>query len=327
MTFSKLISGTIPHNYVHGGYKRRDRGGIKPSRFIVHHWAGTAGGDARLANPSQEASANYLVYSDGTIKGQVPEEYGAWTSGSAAADNPSITIEVQNSGGQVNGNNDDPNSWPISAAAWKSLVALLSEVAKRRGFDAGSIRYHREFDATACPGGYIWHRRAQLAADARKGAGSGGTTPKPSGGGKTVSQLADEVIAGAWGNDPQRTQRLLAAGHDANAVQAEVNRRFAGGGSAPKPAAKTVAQLADEVIAGKHGNGADRQRSLGSQYAAVQAEVNRRLGGGSAPRPSVDIDALARAVIRGEYGNGAERQRRLGANYAAVQARVNQILA
>lgn len=326
MAFSPLISGTIPHNYVHGGYKRRVRG-QKPSRFIVHHWAGTAGGDTRLANPSQEASANYLVYSDGTIKGQVPEEYGAWTSGSAAADNPSITIEVQNSGGQVNGNNDDPNSWPISAKAWASLVKLLAEVAKRNGFDADNIRFHREFDATACPGGYIWHRREQLKAEARKGSGSGGTTPKPpSGGGKTVSQLADEVIAGKWGNDPARTQALLAAGHDANAVQAEVNRRYGGGSSTPKPAAKTVAQLADEVLAGKHGNGADRQRSLGHQYAAVQAEVNRRLGGGGS-KPAVNIDALARAVIRGEYGNGAERQRRLGANYAAVQARVNQLLA
>lgn len=46
-----------------------------------------------------------------------------------------------------------------------------------------------------------------------------------------------------------------------------------------------------------------------------------------APKPSVDIDALADAVIRGEYGNGEERKQRLGANYTAVQKRVNEKLA
>jgi len=50
----------------------------------------------------------------------------------------------------------------------------------------------------------------------------------------------------------------------------------------PKPKAKkTVAQMAIEVIAGKHGNGhANRRRSLGisaARYKQVRAEVNRRL--------------------------------------------------
>ena len=44
----------------------------------------------------------------------------------------------------------------------------------------------------------------------------------------------------------------------------------------PKPAVN-IGKLADEVIAGKHGNGAERKRRLGANYAAVQAEVNRRL--------------------------------------------------
>ena len=51
--------------------------------------------------------------------------------------------------------------------------------------------------------------------------------------------------------------------------------------SAPaKPAAKTVSQMATEVIAGKHGNGhAARQKSLkvsAATYAKVRAEVNKR---------------------------------------------------
>ena len=49
----------------------------------------------------------------------------------------------------------------------------------------------------------------------------------------------------------------------------------------PVPAKKTVAELADEVIAGKWGNGADREKRLtaaGYDYDAVQDRVNRLLG-------------------------------------------------
>lgn len=40
---------------------------------------------------------------------------------------------------------------------------------------------------------------------------------------KTVEQLAREVIQGKWGTNPERAQRLTAAGYDAAAVQAKVN--------------------------------------------------------------------------------------------------------
>lgn len=40
---------------------------------------------------------------------------------------------------------------------------------------------------------------------------------------KTVDELAREVLDGIWGNNPERKQRLAAAGYDYNAVQAKVN--------------------------------------------------------------------------------------------------------
>lgn len=42
--------------------------------------------------------------------------------------------------------------------------------------------------------------------------------------GKTVAELAAEVIRGLWGAGADRKQRLTAAGYDYSAVQAEVNR-------------------------------------------------------------------------------------------------------
>lgn len=40
---------------------------------------------------------------------------------------------------------------------------------------------------------------------------------------KTVAELAQEVLAGLWGNDPVRKEKLIAAGYDRDAVQREVD--------------------------------------------------------------------------------------------------------
>lgn len=111
---------------------------------------------------------------------------------------------------------------------------------------------------------------------------TGGSTPapaptpsQPSTGGKTVDELAKEVINGKWGNGADRKARLTAAGYDYSAVQSRVNAILSG-----KPPSKTVDELAREVIAGKWGNGADRKNRLtaaGYDYSAVQARVNALL--------------------------------------------------
>lgn len=44
---------------------------------------------------------------------------------------------------------------------------------------------------------------------------------------KTTDQLAEEVIAGLWGNGSDRKKRLTAAGYDYNAVQNVVNHKMA----------------------------------------------------------------------------------------------------
>ena len=99
---------------------------------------------------------------------------------------------------------------------------------------------------------------------------------------------------------------------------------MSGSAPAPAPAAPNIDALADAVIRGDYGNGEERKRCLGANYAAVQQRVNEKLSGNTPTKPAgPNIDALADAVIRGDYGNGEERKRRLGNLYAAVQARVN----
>lgn len=53
-------------------------------------------------------------------------------------------------------------------------------------------------------------------------------TPTPTPSKKSNEQIADEVIAGKWGNGDERKQRLTAAGYDYNAIQAIVNQKMGG---------------------------------------------------------------------------------------------------
>ncbi|ASU04001.1 endolysin [Streptomyces phage Jaylociraptor] len=96
---------------------------------------------------------------------------------------------------------------------------------------------------------------------------------------KTVSQIANEIIEGrgGWGNGSDRVNRLKKAGYNPTQVQAEVNRLLTPKGET-KPKL-TISQVATQVIRGDWGNGAERKSRLtkaGYNYAAVQAEVNRR---------------------------------------------------
>lgn len=89
---------------------------------------------------------------------------------------------------------------------------------------------------------------------------------------KTNDQLADEVIAGQWGNGADRKKRLTDAGYDYNAVQNAVNAKLA---------KKSNDEIAREVIAGKWGNGDDRKQRLtsaGYNYTVIQAIVNKLMG-------------------------------------------------
>lgn len=96
-----------------------------------------------------------------------------------------------------------------------------------------------------------------------------------------------------------------------------------------QPNGKTIEQLANEVIAGKHGTGSARKKSLGAQYNAVQRRVNEKLLGQKAPtKKTVNIDAVARKVYLGYYGNEPQRSGKLraeGYDPNAVQRRVNEL--
>lgn len=91
---------------------------------------------------------------------------------------------------------------------------------------------------------------------------------------KSIDEIADEVLAGKWGNGDARKQALIKAGYDYTAVQSKVNEKLTGTKTQSK---KSIDEIAREVIAGKWGNGNARKKALvnaGYDYKAVQKRVN-----------------------------------------------------
>lgn len=86
---------------------------------------------------------------------------------------------------------------------------------------------------------------------------------------KSIEKIAEEVLAGMWGNGDARKTKIQAAGYNYSEVQAAVNRLVS--------VKKTVDEIAKEVIAGKWGSGAVRKKRLanaGYNYSEVQKKVN-----------------------------------------------------
>ena len=149
---------------------------------------------------------------------------------------------------------------------------------------------------------------------------------------KSNEQIADEVIAGKWGNGSDRFNRLAQAGYDGNAIQSIVNQKLSGSTSAPKPSKKSNETIAQEVINGAWGNGEDRKNKLtaaGYDYNTIQNIVNQKLGAKPTASSKKSNEQIADEVIAGKWGNGADRKNRLtaaGYDYNSVQRIVNQKL-
>lgn len=96
----------------------------------------------------------------------------------------------------------------------------------------------------------------------------------------------------------------------------------------PTTTKKYNAEIVDEVIAGKWGNGTERKEKLtgaGYDYSKIQDIVNGKLG----KNLSKSVNEIAKEVLHGDWGNGSERKQRLiaaGYDYAAVQKRVNELI-
>lgn len=142
------------------------RGGAKITKITPHHMAGVLSVEScgnTFASSSRQASSNYGIGSDGRIGLYVDESMRSWASSNYENDRQAVTIEVSNSAV------GDP--WPISDAAWNSLVNLCVDICQRNGIKGltwtggpdGTLTCHYMFAPTACPGPTLKGRMAELA--------------------------------------------------------------------------------------------------------------------------------------------------------------------
>ena len=279
MSKSGLATISVPAyegNFTYG------RSGRNIEAITIHHMAGklTAEQCGRIFQQvGRYGSSHYGIGYNGEIASYVDEENTAWTNSNWDSNCKSVTIETSNS--EIGG------SWPVSDASLNALIKLVADIAKRNGLGTlvpgQNLTWHSMFADTTCPGDYLRSKMQYIADEANK-LNAPAPEPTPS---KSVDELAQEVIAGLWGNQPERQQRLEAAGYDYYAVQARVNEILAPA-PAPKPS-KSVDDLAREVIRGDWGNGQERKDRLtaaGYDYSTVQARVNEMLSGNKpAPKP------------------------------------------
>lgn len=73
------------------------------------------------------------------------------------------------------------------------------------------------------------------------------TVPEGEAAKKTNEEIADEVMAGKWGKDPERAEKLKAAGYDRDAIQAIVDARMKGDAQ-KEPVATSELHKGDVVV-------------------------------------------------------------------------------
>lgn len=264
--------------------------------IMIHHWGidgqrhsnvvrwlrGKAGG-----SENRGSSAHYVT-SANLVSQLVNESVAAWAC--KGANGRMIHIECR------------PE---MTKGDWATLVELCADIEERRG----SQRYtrHKDHWATACPGRYSRQlaklirdinaehkRRGNDPNDPRKRIGKAAAKkvkPAPVKAKKATGKRAYtgpslvDYLRSIGKSSSFASRRTLAHNNGIKPYtgtarqNTQLLNKLRGGGS--RSGGKTVAAMAQEVIAGRHGNGhAQRRSSLGvdaETYRKVRAEVNRRL--------------------------------------------------
>lgn len=231
-------------------------------KLTIHHWGDPSGQDPYgiinyLCRANGDSSAHAVVW-PGNVACIVNYDRASWHCGNSVGNQTSIGLEL------------DPNHIDATIETAAEYIAdLIRQGVLARDFQ---IYGHRDWSSTACPGAY-YGRLAEIKAKAVACLDGKPLPAKPAPNNApegNVDALADAVIRGDYGNDPERSRRL---GPLAERVQERVNQKLGVSASAP-----TIEQLADDVITGKYGDGDERRRRLGASYDAVQARVNQKLG-------------------------------------------------
>lgn len=261
MSKSSLVQVNVP---AYEGNYTKGRSGRNIEAITIHHMAGrlTAEDCGEIFQQvGRCGSSHYGIGYDGKIAQYVDEENTAWTNSNWDSNCKSVTIETS----------DNDNSWYVNDTTLNSLIKLVADIAKRNNLgtlvSGKNLTWHSMFTSTTCPGDYLRSKMQYIADEANKINSAEESAEESAVITKSTEELAQEVIQGLWGNNPERKERL---GDRYSEVQARVNEILA-----PKEEPKVdILDLVKKTIRGDFGNGEERKNALGDNYDEVQRQVN-----------------------------------------------------
>ena len=267
-------------------------------------------------NTSRQASSNYGVGTDGRIGLYVDESRRAWTSSNRDNDNRAVTIEVANNSGAPNWPVSDKALEATIKLCVDICKRNGIQRLNYTGNKSGNLTMHKWFANTQCPGPYLEGKfqyiadevNRRLGASAQTTTQSKPVTPQIPSTGPVYRVQVGAYDSRSWAN--KKRDALIALGFDAivAAVDDVVFRVQVGAFSTKDEASamqaklksagysgfvtilsgkiegdtsvdrKSDDQIAQEVVWGRWGNGAERISRLtaaGYDYKVIQEKVNK----------------------------------------------------
>ena len=288
----------------------------KIDKITIHHMAGNLSVESCgevFQNTSRQASSNYGVGTDGRIGLYVDESRRAWTSSNRENDNRAITIEVANDGGAPDWHVSDKALTSTIDLCVDICKRYGIPALNYTGDKSGNLTMHKWFASTLCPGPYLGGKFPYIAAEVNKRLGSSAPTEaspiKPPA--MPSTSIAYRVQVGAYSSKAWASKKrtaLEAAGFNAviATVDDKLHRVQVGPYTSMTEADKALVALkaagytgfvttlsgvidsdkktddriAQEVVWGLWGNGAERIKRLtaaGYDHTVIQAKVNKLL--------------------------------------------------
>lgn len=308
------------------------KGNNRSIKYIVVHYVGavsTAKNNSDYFKSTYRgASAHYFV-DDNDIYQVVKEADIAWHCGTTGKyycdcrNSNSIGIEMccYTSNGELD----------ISEKVVNRTIELVKELMAKYNIPVENVIRHYDVTHKCCPAPFVNNPSRWSDFKSRLG-GTVSSTPSSNNSNKSNEEIANEVIAGKWGNGDARKSALQNAGYDYATIQSIVNLKLTGKTSNATSNTKSIDIIVNEVIAGKWGNGTVRKSRLenaGYNYNEIQTAVNNKLSGKLTTSNKKSNETIANEVIQGKWGNGTDRKNRLtaaGYDADAIQKIVNKKL-
>ena len=162
--YSELIYQVCPMALSHRTSRSK-----KVDAVVIHYTASVVTDASRVVAFWERndifQSSNYIIDVEGRITGVIPEEFrpyttGSWSLGARDIDDHAITIECSCA---------ETNNWSIGQKTLEALYCLMADIGHRydiwwryTGDETGNVHAHRWYQATPCPGEWLYSRLEQV---------------------------------------------------------------------------------------------------------------------------------------------------------------------